>query len=152
MAKPQATLLKKKAEGEGMEMVGRGEAAAIEAVLEGKARGFQQIVQAAGSSEAASNLLVTEQLTKIVELQSGAIKGLKFDKVVVMGNGGNSSVGGFVQNLVTDTLPLHELGKSVGLELPAFLGKPMEGKTAASSPAPAADAPAADTATTVNPS
>ena len=137
---------------EGMEMVGRGEAAAIEAVLEGKARGFQQIVQAAGSSEAASNLLVTEQLTKIVELQSGAIKGLKFDKVVVMGNGGNSSVGGFVQNLVTDTLPLHELGKSVGLELPAFLGKPMEGKTAASSPAPAADAPAADTATTVNPS
>ena len=148
----QATLLKKKAEGEGMEMVGRGEAAAIEAVLEGKARGFQQIVQAAGSSEAASNLLVTEQLTKIVELQSGAIKGLKFDKVVVMGNGGNSSVGGFVQNLVTDTLPLHELGKSVGLELPAFLGKPMEGKTAASSPAPAADAPAADTATTVNPS
>ena len=148
----QATLLKKKAEGEGMEMVGRGEAAAIEAVLEGKARGFQQIVQAAGSSEAASNLLVTEQLTKIVELQSGAIKGLKFDKVVVMGNGGNSSVGGFVQNLVKDTLPLHELGKSVGLELPAFLGKPMEGKTAASSPAPAADAPAADTATTVNPS
>ena len=124
----------------------------FEAVLEGKARGFQQIVQAAGSSEAASNLLVTEQLTKIVELQSGAIKGLKFDKVVVMGNGGNSSVGGFVQNLVTDTLPLHELGKSVGLELPAFLGKPMEGKTAASSPAPAADAPAADTATTVNPS
>lgn len=151
-AEAQATLLKKKAEGEGMEMVGRGEAAAIEAVLEGKARGFQQIVQAAGSSEAASNLLVTEQLTKIVELQSGAIKGLKFDKVVVMGNGGNSSVGGFVQNLVTDTLPLHELGKSVGLELPAFLGKPMEGKTAASSPAPAADAPAADTATTVNPS
>ena len=60
-----------------------------------------------------------------------------------MGNGGNSSVGGFVQNLVKDTLPLHELGKSVGLELPAFLGKPMEGKTAASSPAPAADAPAA---------
>lgn len=71
---------------------------------------------------------MTEQLTKIVELQSGAIKGLKFDKVVVMGNGGNSSVGGFVQNLVKDTLPLHELGKSVGLELPAFLGKPMEGK------------------------
>ena len=150
--KAQALLIQRRAEGEGMEMVGRGEAAAIEAVLEGKARGFQQIVQAAGSSEAASNLLVTEQLTKIVELQSGAIKGLKFDKVVVMGNGGNSSVGGFVQNLVKDTLPLHELGKSVGLELPAFLGKPMEGKTAASSPAPAADAPAADTATTVNPS
>ena len=146
----QATLLKKKAEGEGMEMVGRGEAAAIEAVLEGKARGFQQIVQAAGSSDAASSLLITEQLTKIVELQSGAIKGLKFDKVVVMGNGGDSSVGGFVQNLVKDTLPLHELGKSVGLELPAFLGKSTEEKKAPAAAAPAACATqAATTATTV---
>ena len=135
----QATLLKKKAE---------GEAAAIEAVLEGKARGFQQIVQAAGSSDAASSLLITEQLTKIVELQSGAIKGLKFDKVVVMGNGGDSSVGGFVQNLVKDTLPLHELGKSVGLELPAFLGKSTEEKKAPAA-APAATAQAASTATTV---
>lgn len=93
-------------------MVGRGEAAAIEAVLEGKARGFQQIVQAAGSSEAASNLLVTEQLTKIVELQSGAIKGLKFDKVVVMGNGGDSSVGGFVQNLVRIRCPFMNSAKA----------------------------------------
>ena len=145
----QATLLKKKAEGEGMEMVGRGEAAAIEAVLEGKARGFQQIVQAAGSSDAASSLLITEQLTKIVELQSGAIKGLKFDKVVVMGNGGDSSVGGFVQNLVKDTLPLHELGKSVGLELPSFLGKSTEEKKAPAAAAPAAATQAATTATTV---
>ena len=146
----QATLLKKKAEGEGMEMVGRGEAAAIEAVLAGKASGFRQIVQAAGSSDAASNLLVTEQLTRIVELQSGAVKGLKFDKVIVMGNGGDSSVGGFVQNLVKDTLPLHELGKSVGLELPSFLGKSTDGKKApAPAPAPAATVQAGTTETTV---
>ena len=160
----QATLLKKKAEGEGMEMVGRGEAAAIEAVLEAvdkagyggkvqlalEASGFRQIVQAAGSSDAASNLLVTEQLTRIVELQSGAVKGLKFDKVIVMGNGGDSSVGGFVQNLVKDTLPLHELGKSVGLELPSFLGKSTDGKKApAPAPAPAATVQAGTTETTV---
>jgi flotillin len=119
----QATLLKKKAEGEGLEMVGRGEAAAVQAVLEGKAHGLRQIVIAAGTSQEASALLITEQLSKIVELQTSAIHGLKFDKVVVMGNGGDASVGGFVRNLVKDTLPLHELGKSVGLELPAFLGK-----------------------------
>ena len=137
----QATLLKKKAEGEGMEMV---------AVLAGKASGFRQIVQAAGSSDAASNLLVTEQLTRIVELQSGAVKGLKFDKVIVMGNGGDSSVGGFVQNLVKDTLPLHELGKSVGLELPSFLGKSTDGKKApAPAPVPAATVQAGTTETTV---
>lgn len=117
-----ALLLKKKAEGEGLEMVGRGEAAAIEAVLAGKARGFQQIVAAAGSSGAASSLLVTEQLPRIVELQTNAISHLTFDKVVVMGNSKEASVGGFVQNLIKDTLPLHEIGKSVGLELPSFLG------------------------------
>ncbi|WP_245741034.1 flotillin family protein [Akkermansia glycaniphila] len=117
-----ALLLKKKAEGEGLEAVGRGEAAAIEAVLEGKARGFQQIVAASGSSRDASSLLVTEQLPKIVELQAGAISKLTFDKVVVMGNGRDASVGGFVQNLVKETLPLHEVAKSVGIELPSFLG------------------------------
>ena len=110
----------------------------------------QREVQAqATASDAASSLLITEQLTKIVELQSGAIKGLKFDKVVVMGNGGDSSVGGFVQNLVKDTLPLHELGKSVGLELPSFLGKSTEEKKAPAAAAPAAATQAATTATTV---
>lgn len=85
-----------------------------------------------------------------MELQSGAVKGLKFDKVIVMGNGGDSSVGGFVQNLVKDTLPLHELGKSVGLELPSFLGKSTDGKKApAPAPVPAATVQAGTTETTV---
>lgn len=118
-----ATLLKKKAEGEGIEFVGRGEAAAIEAVLAGKAHGFQLIVTAAGDAKNASNLLVTEQLTKIVEFQADAIKGMKFDKVVVMGNSKEASVGGFVQNLMQSTLPLQEVGKSLGFELPSYLGK-----------------------------
>ncbi len=119
-----ALLLKKKAEGEGLELVGRGAAAAIQSALEAKASGFQQIVNAAGSAQSASSLLVTEQLPEIVSLQTSAISKLSFDKVVVMGGGDKSaSVGGFVQNLVKDTLPLHELAKSVGLELPQYLGK-----------------------------
>ena len=56
-----------------------------------------------------------------------------------MGNSKEASVGGFVQNLVKDTLPLHELGKSVGLELPGFLGKPVD----ASAPATSVEAPPA---------
>ena len=49
-----------------------------------------------------------------------------------MGNGDSQSgsVGGFVQNLVTGTLPLHELAGSVGVELPGYLGK----KTPAATP------------------
>ena len=120
-----ALLLKKKAEGEGLELVGRGNAAAIQAALEAKANGFRDIVAAAGDARAASGLLVTEQLPKIVETQASAIRNLSFDKVVVMGGGDSKSgsVGGFVQNLVTGTLPLHELAQSVGVQLPDYLGK-----------------------------
>ena len=121
-----ALLLKKKAEGEGLEMVGRGQAAAIQAALEAKATGFRNIVQAAGDAKAASGLLVTEQLPKIVETQASAVRGLTFDKVIVMGGGSDTqsgTVGSFVQNLITGTLPLHELASSVGVELPNYLGK-----------------------------
>ncbi|MBR5186569.1 MAG: hypothetical protein IKW19_09765, partial [Akkermansia sp.] len=61
----------------------------------------------------------------IVETQASAIRNLSFDKVVVMGGGDSKSgsVGGFVQNLVTGTLPLHELAQSVGVQLPDYLGK-----------------------------
>ena len=105
-----ALLLKKKAEGEGLELVGRGNAAAT------------------GDARAASGLLVTEQLPTIVETQASAIRNLSFDKVVVMGGGDSKSgsVGGFVQNLVTGTLPLHELAQSVGVQLPDYLGKSTE--------------------------
>ncbi len=135
-----ALLLKKKAEGEGLELVGRGQAAAIQAALEAKANGFRRIVEAAGDARSASGLLVTEQLPQIVETQAGAIRNLSFDKVVVMGGGDSQSgsVGGFVQDLVTRTLPLHELASSVGVELPGYLGK----SSAQPTPAPA-DAPKA---------
>ena len=128
-----ALLLKKKAEGEGLEMVGRGQAAAIQAALEAKADGFRKIVEAAGDARAASGLLVTEQLPQIVATQASAIQGLTFDKVIVMGGGSDSksgSVGGFVQNLVTGTLPLHELASSVGVELPSYLGKQLDPQSA----------------------
>lgn len=135
-----ALLLKKKAEGEGLELVGRGQAAAIQAALEAKATGFRQIVEAAGDARSASGLLVTEQLPQIVETQASAVRNLSFDKVVVMGGGDSKSgsVGGFVQNLVTGTLPLHELASSVGVELPSYLGK-----SAASEPAPTTETPKA---------
>ncbi len=120
-----ALLLKKKAEGEGLELVGQGQAAAIQAALEAKANGFSRIVAAAGDARAASGLLITEQLRAIVETQASAVRNLSFEKVIVMGGGdkGSGSVGGFVQNLVTGTLPLHELAGSVGVELLAYLGK-----------------------------
>jgi flotillin len=148
-----AVVLKKKAEGEGIAAVGEGEGKGIraklfaeaegtKAILEGKAQGFERLVGSAGGDvRGANQLLVTEQISRIVELQSGAIKGLRFDKVVVMGGSGagGGNVSGFIQDLVKNTLPLHEVGKSVGLDLPAILGtyKPDEAAPAAPAPAPA---------------
>ncbi|MDR2862510.1 MAG: hypothetical protein LBV54_01340 [Puniceicoccales bacterium] len=145
-----AVITKKKAEGEGIAMVGEGEgrglraklvaeAEGTRAILEGKAQGFDRLVNAAGGDvRSANQLLITEQISRIVELQTGAIKGLRFDKVVVMGGGsGNSgSVSGFVQDLVKNTLPLHEVGKSVGLDLPAILGTYKGDEPIAPAPAP----------------
>ncbi|MDR1817874.1 MAG: hypothetical protein LBR07_06860 [Puniceicoccales bacterium] len=131
-----AVVTKKKAEGEGIALVGDGEGRGIRAkliaeaegtraVLEGKAQGFERLVGSAGGDlRGANQLLITEQIARLVELQTGAIKGLRFDKVVVMGGGDGTggSVGGFVRDLVKNTLPLHEVGKSVGLDLPSILG------------------------------
>ena len=43
-------------------------------------------------------------------------------------------MGGFVQNLVTGTLPLHELAQSVGVQLPDYLGKSKEPASAEEKP------------------
>ena len=92
-----------------------------------------------GDVKNANQMLITEQLSRIVELQTDAIKGLHFDKVVVMGGGSNGgSVSSFVQDLVKNTIPLHEVGQSVGLELPGFLGN-YKGDTAKPATTPAPD-------------
>ncbi|MDR1498292.1 MAG: hypothetical protein LBS59_07805 [Puniceicoccales bacterium] len=131
-----AVVTKKKAEGEGIAMVGEGEgrgtrakllaqAEGTKAILEGKAVGFERLVTSAlGNVHNANQLLITEQISRIVELQTGAIKNLRFDKVVLMGGSNTSGgpVSGFVKDLVKETLPLHEIGKSVGLDLPSILG------------------------------
>lgn len=150
-----AVVTKKKAEGDGIAMVGEGEGRSIRAkllaeaegtraILEGKAQGFGRLVDSAGGDvRGANQLLVTEQISRIVELQTDAVKGLHFDKVVVMGsgagNGGN--VSSFIQDLVKNTLPLHEVGKSVGLDLPSILGTYKDEPTAPNADAPAPASP-----------
>jgi flotillin len=59
--------------------------------------------------------------------------------VVVMGGGaGGGNVSNFIQDLVKNTLPLHEAGKSVGLDLPAILGTYKDDAAPAKPDAPAA--------------
>lgn len=133
-----AYVAQKQAEAEGLKRVAEGEAAGIkakltaeaegtQALLDAKAAGFDKLLKVSHDAQGATQLLVAENIVRIAEIQAGAIKGLQFEKVVVMGGGGNNGHAGpgqFVQDLYKGVLPLNELAKNVGLNLPAFLGTP----------------------------
>ena len=143
-----AYLVQKQAEADGIQKVAEGEAAGIRArlgaeasgiqakltaeaegtraLLDAKSQGFEKLLKVASDTSGATQLLIAENIVRIAEIQAGAIKGLQFEKVVVMGGGGNGQggAGQFVQDLYKGVLPLNELAKNVGLNLPSFLGTP----------------------------
>ncbi|MBC8038946.1 MAG: flotillin family protein [Opitutaceae bacterium] len=156
-----AYIIQKDAEAEGVKRVAEGEAAGIRAklsaeasgiqakltaeaegtraLLDAKAQGFEKLLRVADDTAGATQLLIAENIVRIAEIQAGAIKGLSFEKVIVMGGGngaGGASAGPgqFVQDLYKGVLPINELAKSVGLNLPAFLGT--EAKAAPEAPKP----------------
>lgn len=144
-----AYILQKDAEAEGVKRVAEGEAAGIRAklsaeasgiqakltaeaegtraLLDAKAQGFEKLLRVADDTAGATQLLIAENIVRIAEIQAGAIKGLSFEKVIVMGGGAGgggaaAGPGQFVQDLYKGVLPINELAKSVGLNLPSFLG------------------------------
>ncbi|MFT3830426.1 MAG: SPFH domain-containing protein [Opitutaceae bacterium] len=131
-----AYVIQKQAEAEGVKRVAEGEAAGIraklvaeaegtQALLDAKAAGFDKLLKVSHDAQGATQLLIAENIVRIAEIQAGAIKGLEFEKVVVMGGGANGSgPGQFVQDLYKGVLPINELAKNVGLNLPSFLGTP----------------------------
>src|SRR5688500_5747593 len=144
----KAYIIQKQAEADGIQRVAEGEAAGIRAklgaeasgvqakltaeaegtraLLDAKSQGFEKLLKVAQDTSGATQLLIAENIVRIAEIQASAIKGLQFEKVIVMGGGGNGNAGAgqFVQDLYKGVLPLNELAKSVGLTLPAFLGTP----------------------------
>ncbi len=128
------------AEGEKIRLLKNGEALGLKAFMEAQAQGtlaqlnaradgFKAIIAAAGGAEQAAQLMVTEQLPKLVEEQMRAISGVKIDKITVwdsgrVGEDGKTRTADFLSGLVGAVPPLHEIAKNVGVELPAYLGKP----------------------------
>lgn len=129
-----AYIIQKNAEGEGARRVAEGEAAGVkaklvaeaegtQALLDAKAAGFDKLLKVSHDAQGATQLLIAENIVRIAEIQAGAIRGLQFDKVVVMGGGANGAgAGQFVQDLFKGVLPIHEVAKAAGLNLPSFLG------------------------------
>ncbi len=148
-----AYVIQKQAEGEGAKRVAEGEAAGIraklvaeaegtQAILDAKAAGFDKLLKVSHDTAGATQLLIAENIVRIAEIQAGAIKGLSFEKVVVMGGGagGAAGPGQFVQDLYKGVLPINELAKNVGLNLPSFLGTPCAETKPEAKPEPKAKA------------
>jgi len=109
-----ATLAKMTAEGKG-----------VQAILDGKAAGYNALVEACRTAPQAASLLVIEKLTDVAGIQAKAIRDLPIEKVIVWDGGGSDDGGlrGLGGRLLGALPPMHDLAKHVGLDLPEFLGR-----------------------------
>jgi len=104
------------------------EAKGVQAVLEAKATGYQNLLTACGEQKhLAPTLLMVEKMPELVAEQVKAIQNLKIDKVTVWDSGqcgtdGNTSTAGFLRGLIGSLPPMHDLAKQAGVELPGYLG------------------------------
>jgi flotillin len=131
--------LTQQGEADGLRAVMEAQAQGTLAQLQARADGFQAIIAASGGAQNAAQLMITEQLPKLVEEQVKAISTLKIDKVTVWDSGkgsadGKTSTAGFLSGLAGSIPPIHELARNAGVELPAFLGKAADSHAAAAQP------------------
>lgn len=112
-----AVLLKYQAEAEGTQKV-----------LEAKAMGYQNLIQACGNNgHFAPTLLMIEKLPEIVSEQVKAISNLKIDKITVWDGGSNEpgkagSTANFLSGMISSLPAWHEVCKQAGIDLPEYLG------------------------------
>jgi flotillin len=109
----EAKLAKMKAEGSG-----------VQAILDGKAKGYEALVKSCETASQAASLLLIEKLQEIAAVQAQAIQDLPIEKVIVWDGGGkDGGLSGLGGRLMGALPPMHDIAKQVGLELPDFLGK-----------------------------
>ena len=96
-----------------------------QAILDGKAVGYKNLVGACDTSQEAAALLLIEKLTEVAGIQAQAIRDLPIEKIFVWDGGGKEGGGmsGLGRNLMGALPPMHELARQVGLNLPEFLGR-----------------------------
>lgn len=97
-------------------------------ILAKKGEGLKKIIEACGSSQAAFQMLMLEHMDQLAQASATAISNIKFDKVVVWENGGNSSGGSntsdFLQSMARSMPPMLQVMKDIGgIEIPEFLAR-----------------------------
>jgi len=134
--------LEAEATAEQQRRIAKGEADAIFAKMEAQARGVQEvlskqadglskIVQAAGGNPGdAVQLIIADKIEEIVKIQVEAISNLKIDKITVWdsmgGTGESPTTANFLSGMLKSVPPMSEMFNQAGMELPGFLGKPID--------------------------
>jgi flotillin len=133
-AQKARTIVEAEAEAEQQKISARAEAEANYARLEAEARGqyeilakkgegLERIVQAAGGSKEAFQLLLLEHIDGLAKTAAEAISNIKIDKVVVWDGGNGNSTANFIQGMAQSLPPMMSVLREVGgVELPSFLG------------------------------
>ncbi len=134
----QKAVIAAQAEAERQREIAKGEADAIlsklmaqakgrEELLTRQAEGFDKLVRAAGGdAQSAIGFLMIDKLTEMAKIQTGAIKDLEIDKVVVYDSGNGQGVGNFVQGLYGMMPQLNDFLNQSGMNLPNSLVKRAE--------------------------
>jgi flotillin len=134
-AQKAKTIVEAEAEAEKQVISARAEAEAIFARLDAEARGqyeilarkgegLEKIVQAAGGSREAFQLLMLEHIDGLARTAAEAISNIKIDKVVVWDSGTGNNTSNFISGLAQSLPPMMNVLKDIGgVELPEFLGK-----------------------------
>jgi len=137
-AEKAKTIVEAEAEAERRKISALAEAAAIYAKLEAEARGqyeilakkgegLERVIAACGGSQQAFQLLMLEHLDVLAQTSAQAISNIKFDKVVVWeqgGNSGQSNTANFLNGLSRSLPPMIQVLKDVaGIEVPEYLAK-----------------------------
>jgi flotillin len=136
-AEAEAEKRRREARGEADAILAKyvAEAEGTRKVLEAKADGYRQLVDAcAENPQIAPTLLMIEQLPELVAEQVKAIQNLRIDKITVWDSGrggggvpGLGSRGGttadFLASLIGSLPAMHELAQQAGIELPNVLGR-----------------------------
>jgi flotillin len=138
-AEKAKTIVEAEAEGERRKIEAQAEAQAIYMRLEAEARGqyeilskkgeaLKEIVAACGGAKEAFQLMMLEHLDTLAETSAKAISNIKFDKVVVWEGGQGGGASNFLQSMAKTLPPMMEVMRDIGgVELPNFLGKPVDG-------------------------
>jgi len=129
------------AEAEKQREIAKGEADAIlakfmaqakgtEELLTKQAEGFRKLVNASGGDpQSAIGYLMIDKLAELAKIQTGAIKDLEIDKVIVYDNGSGSGVTNFVQGLYSMLPQLSDFLEQSGMSLPEALVKATKEKS-----------------------